>query len=92
LFTLRPDWQTRNGGGSGQFISGWTPGSAHTEDRSQVEAIMRSQAVVEFKLDGTIITANENFLNALGYQLAEIVGKHHQMFVDPAFGPLPSLT
>jgi methyl-accepting chemotaxis protein len=71
---------------------GWTAGSAHTEDRSKVEAIMRSQAVIEFKLDGTIITANENFLNALGYQLAEIVGKHRRMFVDPAFGPLPSLT
>jgi methyl-accepting chemotaxis protein len=47
-------------------------------------AIDRSQAVIEFKLDGTIISANQNFLNALGYTLAEIAGKHHRMFVDPA--------
>ena len=51
---------------------------------AQSAAIDRSQAVVEFKLDGTIITANQNFLNALGYTLAEIAGKHHRMFVDPA--------
>ena len=48
---------------------------------AQAEAIRRSQAVIEFNLDGTIITANDNFLNALGYSLAEIVGKHHSMFV-----------
>jgi methyl-accepting chemotaxis protein len=51
---------------------------------AQSAAIDRSQAVIEFKLDGTIITANQNFLNALGYTLAEIAGKHHRMFVDPA--------
>ncbi|WEK04440.1 MAG: methyl-accepting chemotaxis protein [Candidatus Devosia phytovorans] len=44
---------------------------------------MRSQAVIEFNLDGTIITANDNFLAALGYQLSEIQGKHHRIFVDP---------
>ncbi len=48
------------------------------------DAISRSQAVIEFNLDGTIITANDNFLSALGYTLAEIQGKHHSMFVDPA--------
>jgi methyl-accepting chemotaxis protein len=47
-------------------------------------AINRSQAVIEFKLDGTIISANENFLKVLGYSLAEIQGKHHSMFVEPA--------
>ena len=52
--------------------------------RAQSAAIDRSQAVIEFKLDGTIITANQNFLNTLGYTLAEIAGKHHRMFVDPA--------
>ena len=51
---------------------------------AQSAAIDRSQAVIEFKLDGTIITANRNFLNTLGYTLAEIAGKHHRMFVDPA--------
>jgi methyl-accepting chemotaxis protein len=51
---------------------------------AQAEAIGKSQAVIEFNLDGTIITANENFLNAMGYSLPEIQGKHHSMFVDPA--------
>lgn len=51
------------------------------ECRSKLEAISRSQAVIEFKLDGTIITANDNFLEALGYRLPEISGKHHRIFV-----------
>ena len=50
----------------------------------QIDAIAKSQAVIEFKMDGTIITANENFLNTMGYSLAEIKGRHHGMFVDPA--------
>jgi methyl-accepting chemotaxis protein len=50
----------------------------------QIEAIGKSQAVIEFKLDGTIIHANGNFLQALGYTLGEIVGRHHSMFVDQA--------
>ena len=48
-------------------------------------AFERSQAVIEFELDGTIITANANFLEAVRYSLGEIQGKHHSMFVDPAF-------
>ncbi len=59
--------------------------AARQDDRSKVEAIMRSQAVIEFNLDGTIITANDNFLATLGYALSEIAGKHHRMFVEPAF-------
>jgi len=51
---------------------------------AQVEAINKAQAVIEFKLDGTIVTANQNFLMAVGYTLDEIRGKHHNMFVDPA--------
>jgi methyl-accepting chemotaxis protein len=50
----------------------------------QLAAIGKSQAVIEFNLDGTIITANDNFLQALGYRLSEIQGKHHRMFVEPA--------
>lgn len=53
--------------------------------RGKVEAIDRSQAVIEFELDGTIITANENFLTVMGYRLDEIKGKHHGMFADAAF-------
>ena len=54
------------------------------EDAGKIAAIGRAQAVIEFNLDGTIITANENFLGALGYSLAEIAGKHHSMFVAPS--------
>jgi methyl-accepting chemotaxis protein len=48
----------------------------------QIAAIGKSQAVIEFNMDGTIITANDNFLNALGYSLGEVKGRHHSMFVD----------
>jgi methyl-accepting chemotaxis protein len=51
----------------------------------KVDALNQSQAVIEFTLDGTIVHANENFLNAIGYTLDEIKGKHHSMFVEPAF-------
>jgi methyl-accepting chemotaxis protein len=54
------------------------------EDAGKIAAIGRAQAVIEFNLDGTIVTANENFLKALGYSLGEIQGKHHGMFVEPA--------
>ncbi|WP_170162673.1 methyl-accepting chemotaxis protein [Pacificibacter maritimus] len=49
----------------------------------QMNAIHRVQAVIEFNLDGTVITANENFTTALGYPLEEIQGQHHSMFVRP---------
>ncbi len=55
----------------------------------KIEAIGRSQAVIEFTLDGTIITANENFLQTLGYTLPEIKGKHHSMFAEPAYAASP---
>ncbi len=51
----------------------------------QIGAIGKSQAVIEFNLDGTIITANGNFLNAMGYTLEEVQGRHHSMFAEPAF-------
>ena len=54
------------------------------EDAGKIDAILRAQAVIEFNMDGTIITANENFLKTMGYSLAEIQGKHHSMFVEPA--------
>ena len=53
--------------------------------RGQIAAINRVQAVIEFELDGTIITANENFLKTLGYSLDEIQGQHHSLFVEPAY-------
>jgi methyl-accepting chemotaxis protein len=56
----------------------------------QVQAISRSQAVIEFALDGKILTANENFLRAMGYTLAEITGQHHSIFVPPADRDTPA--
>ncbi|MFC4441325.1 methyl-accepting chemotaxis protein [Caulobacter henricii] len=52
--------------------------------KAQVAAMNRSQAVIEFQLDGTILSANANFLNALGYRADEVIGKHHRMFVRPS--------
>ena len=52
------------------------------ENAGQMAAVNRSQAVIEFQMDGTIITANQNFLDAMGYTLEEIQGRHHRMFVD----------
>lgn len=54
------------------------------ESMAKVAAIGRAQAVIEFEMDGTIITANDNFLKALGYTLSEIQGQKHSMFVEPA--------
>lgn len=51
----------------------------------QIKAIYKSQAVIEFNMDGIIISANENFLNTVGYELDEIKGKHHRLFVEPDF-------
>ena len=47
-----------------------------------VESLNRVQAIIEFSLDGTIITANDNFLDTLGYSLDEIRGKHHRIFCE----------
>jgi methyl-accepting chemotaxis protein len=49
----------------------------------QLDAINRSQARIEFDLDGKILDANENFLSAMGYTLAEVKGQHHSLFVTP---------
>ncbi|MCQ0989324.1 methyl-accepting chemotaxis protein [Jiella marina] len=49
---------------------------------SQMTAVRRSQAVIEFTVDGVITDANDNFLRVMGYRLDEIVGKHHSMFVE----------
>ncbi|WP_259260546.1 MULTISPECIES: PAS domain-containing methyl-accepting chemotaxis protein [Bradyrhizobium] len=64
-------------------MSFWRSGSSAREALAQVIALGKSQAVIEFNLDGTIITANQNFLDAMGYRLDEIAGKHHSMFVMP---------
>ncbi|NIZ00085.1 methyl-accepting chemotaxis protein [Thalassospira lucentensis] len=55
----------------------------------KVTAIGRSQAVIEFDLNGNILDANDNFLAVTGYGLSEIVGQHHRMFVDPEYAASP---
>jgi len=63
-----------------------------SEMASQIAAINRSQAVIEFSPDGKILHANPNFLQALGYTLEEVKGKHHSLFVDPAYRNSPEYT
>jgi len=57
--------------------------------QGQMQAVNKSQAIIEFNMDGSIITANDNFLNTVGYSLHEIQGKHHSMFVEPAYKNSP---
>jgi len=59
------------------------------EAAAQIAAIGRSQAVIEFEMDGTIITANDNFLHTLGYTLPEIKGQRHSLFVEEAYRHSP---
>ena len=67
-----------------KFATDITAQTLENADRlGKIEAIGRSQGVIEFELDGTIITANPNFLSATGYALDEIQGRHHRLFVDP---------
>lgn len=55
------------------------------ETEFKMNAISKAQAIIEFNLDGSIITANNNFLTTVGYDLGEIKGKHHRMFCDPDY-------
>jgi methyl-accepting chemotaxis protein len=60
--------------------------------QGQLDAISKSQAVIEFEMDGTIRWANENFLSTLGYTLDEIKGKHHRMFAEADYAASPEYT
>ena len=57
--------------------------------RGQVDALNKSQAVIEFSMDGMVLHANENFCAVLGYALDEIKGQHHRMFVEPTYASSP---
>ncbi|MDY8107784.1 PAS domain-containing methyl-accepting chemotaxis protein [Fulvimarina sp. 2208YS6-2-32] len=59
------------------------------ETEGKMQALSRVQAIIEFLPSGEIITANENFLAATGYQLKEIVGSHHRIFVEPKAAQSP---
>ena len=58
---------------------------AEAERLAKLNAVERVQATIEFTTDGVILNANENFLNAVGYSLTEIKGKHHSLFVEPDY-------
>jgi methyl-accepting chemotaxis protein len=67
------------------YATEYTEQRLHNADvEGQLRAIEKAQAVIEFTLDGHVLTANRNFLSVLGYGLDEIKGQHHRMFVDPA--------
>lgn len=57
----------------------------HAEAMAKLAALDKTQAVIEFEMDGTILSANANFLGLMGYTLSEIAGRHHSMFVEPGF-------
>ena len=59
------------------------------EFEGKMKAVGKAQAVAEFNLDGTVITANQNFLSALGYSLDEITGHHHRMFCEATYTGSP---
>ena len=61
-----------------------------TNLRRLYASIDRSQAVIEFSLQGNVLTANQNFLDLTGYRLDEIVGRHHRQFIDPSYADSPA--
>ncbi len=84
LHTRWSPWRALLGALAPQHRSGVEAAAdGRAELEAQVAALHRVQAVIEFALDGTILQANENFLQAMGYRLEEIQGKHHSLFVDP---------
>ncbi|TYQ18880.1 UNVERIFIED_ORG: methyl-accepting chemotaxis sensory transducer with Pas/Pac sensor [Zoogloea ramigera] len=58
---------------------------AAAEFKGKRDAVNRVQAIIEFDLHGRVLTANDNFLNVMGYALEEVEGQHHRIFCDSAF-------
>jgi methyl-accepting chemotaxis protein len=79
---VMPQWSTKWWRGSGA-------GTHPAELAGQLAAIQKSHAVIEFDLQGLILTANRNFLDTMGYTLEEIVGQHHALFVEPQYAHSP---
>ncbi len=63
----------------------WRDVTAERMNSGKLDAINKAQATIEFTTDGRILQANENFLKTMGYTLDEVRGKHHSMFVEPAY-------
>ncbi|WP_261563515.1 PAS domain-containing protein, partial [Frankia tisae] len=62
----------------------------NTENAGRVEAIGRSTAVVEFSVDGTVLTANALFLETMGYTMEQVLGRHHRIFCQPEYAESPA--
>jgi methyl-accepting chemotaxis protein len=78
--------RTTNGSnGSIAWRTNSKPEPTLSELRGLAEAVDRVQAVISFSVDGTILDANANFLKVMGYDLAEVAGKHHRIFADPEY-------
>ncbi|MBO3759228.1 methyl-accepting chemotaxis protein [Ciceribacter sp. L1K22] len=70
------------------FVVEWADAKArllNVDYAAQIAAISRSQAIIEFSVDGTIMGANDNFTSLMGYTLPELIGQHHSIFVDRTF-------
>jgi methyl-accepting chemotaxis protein len=77
-----------DGGRGVGFVVEWANAEARLQNidyAGQIEAFGRYQAIIEFTPDGTIVDANRNFLDVMGYTLDEVKGKHHRIFCEPAY-------
>ncbi|MFC0384823.1 methyl-accepting chemotaxis protein [Muricoccus vinaceus] len=75
------------------FVVEWADAQDRLENfdyAAQMRAISRWQSVISFTTDGTILSANENFLRTMGYSLEEVLGKHHSIFVEPSLQDAPN--
>lgn len=84
----------RQDGSRAGVVVEWADASIRLQNidfAGQVAAANRSQAVIEFNMDGTIRTANDKFLNTVGYSLPEIQGNHHSMFLEPCCATVPAI-
>lgn len=80
-----PKLTPSNGHAPHQMDSAVDKSLEHLDMSAQLFAINRSMAVIEFDMDGSVVTANDNFLRTLGYTMEEIKGRHHSIFVDDSY-------
>ena len=73
----------KNGAYVGNVLE-WKDVTEARLNEGMLAALNKAQAIVEFTIDGSVVHANENFLNMLGYSREEIKGRHHSMFCEPA--------
>jgi len=73
------------GGGKSHQIELEREKQKQLEMQAKLDAIDKSQGTIEFNMDGTVITANDNFLKVMGYSLQEAKGQHHRVFCEPSY-------